>query len=232
MKVFAFVFARGGSKGLPGKNLTLLGDKPLVAWSIDVVHQVPEVGTVFVSTEDPEIARVAAQYDAQVIERPAVLASDTAPEWLSWQHAVRHVMQTHGGFDIFVSAPPTSPLRTADDISAAITSLSGDTDAVVTMTESARSPWFNMVKRADDGTLSTVLENDGSIARRQDAPKTYDLTTVAYVARPQFILSASNIWDGCVRGVEVSYRSAVDIDSRVDLEYAEFLLQRTGEEQE
>ncbi|MDA3951958.1 MAG: hypothetical protein PF508_22305 [Spirochaeta sp.] len=106
----------------------------------------------------------------------------------------------------------------------AIAAWDKDTDIVLTMSESARSPWFNMVMRDDDGYLRTVLNTEGKVSRRQNAPWTYDLTTVAYVARPQFVLSSTSIWDGRVRGIEVSKRSAVDIDTIQDFKYAEFLL--------
>lgn len=224
IRVFAFVFARGGSKGLPGKNIKPLAGKPLLGWSIDVARNVESIEKVFVSTDDPEIARVAREFEADVIDRPSELAADDAPEWLSWQHAIEWVQERQGVFDVFVSLPATAPLRSVSDVECAITALDKDTDIVLTMSESARSPWFNMVVSDNDGHLKTVLKPEGSIARRQDAPRTYDLTTVAYVARPQFILSSTMIWDGRVRGIEVSKKSAVDIDTIEDFEYAEFLL--------
>ena len=224
MKLFAFVFARGGSKGLPGKNVRKLGDKPLLAWSIDLAHSIKEVENVFVSTDDEVISTVARKYGATVIHRPSHLAADDSPEWLSWQHAIRWVMDKHGNFDAFLSLPATAPLRSRDSVERCIRSLSDDTDVVLTMVESARNPWFNMVATDADGMLSLVNNPRGAIVRRQDVPKTYDLTTVAYVARPAFVLQSNSMWDGQVRGVTVPPRSAVDIDTIDDFRYAEFLL--------
>ena len=85
MRTFAFVFARGGSKGIPRKNLQLLDGKPLLAWSIEMGQILSEIKQVFVSTEDAEIADVANALGAEVINRPGHIARDTSPEWLAWQ---------------------------------------------------------------------------------------------------------------------------------------------------
>ncbi|OPL11931.1 MAG: acylneuraminate cytidylyltransferase [delta proteobacterium MLS_D] len=224
MRIFAFVFARGGSKGLPGKNIRLLMGKPLLGWSIDTAKQIERIDRVFVSTEDPEISEVAIRFGAEVIERPPELATDSAAEWLAWQHAVKVAEERHGSFDIFLSLPATAPLRKVDDVISALDALTDDRDVVVTMTESRRSPWFNMVMDRGDGALRTVMQTDGKFVRRQDAPKTYDLTTVAYATRPAFVKNSNGIWDGRVSGVEVPLRSAVDIDTIDDFLYAEYLL--------
>lgn len=224
MRVNAFVFARGGSKGLPGKNIKPLAGKPLVGWSIDVARDVDAIENVFVSTDDPKIADLAREFGATVIGRPSELAADDAPEWLSWQHAVEWVQERHGDFDVFVSLPATAPLRSVTDVDRAIAALDEDADVVLTMTESARSPWFNMVMEDEKGLLRTVIKPEMGVSRRQDAPQTFDLTTIAYVSRPSFVLSSASIWDGRVRGVEVSKRSAVDIDTIEDFKYAEFLI--------
>ena len=93
MSCIAFIFARGGSKGLPGKNIKPLCGKPLLHYAIDVAKQVPEISKVFVSTDCDDIANCARDAGAEVINRPAELASDTAPEWAAWQHAIRYVQQ-------------------------------------------------------------------------------------------------------------------------------------------
>src|SRR5690349_10660690 len=121
MSVIAFIFARGGSKGIPRKNLRTLGGRPLLAWSIETAAACPEIDRVIVSTDDAEIAEVGRAHGAETpFMRPADLATDTSPEWLSWQHAIRTVRSQSGPFDLFVSVPTTSPLRRPEDISAAI----------------------------------------------------------------------------------------------------------------
>lgn len=229
MKVFAFVFARGGSKGLPGKNIRVLGNKPLLAWSIDTARSVDRIDEVFVSTDSVDIQNVARKYEAIVIERPPELASDVSPEWLSWQHAVKWAQQYYGSFDLFISLPATAPLRSNKDVEDCMDAMRDGIDVVVTMVDSHRNPWFNMVKRDSGGTVETVNKSDGSIVRRQDAPQTFDLTTVAYVARPQFVLESYSIWDGKVGAVEVPRERAVDIDTIEDFRYVEFLLMNKAE---
>ena len=83
MKTYAFVFARGGSKGVPGKNIRELAGKPLLAYSIDMAHEIEAVDKVFVSTDDPAIAAIARNYCANVIDRPEEVAQDNTPEWMA-----------------------------------------------------------------------------------------------------------------------------------------------------
>ena len=105
-------------------------------------------------------------------------------------------------------------------------SLDETTDMVVSITEAARSPWFNMVKQDSDGFLKVIMEKkETTYIRRQDTPAIYDMTTVAYVTRPGFIKNAAGIFDGQVRGVEIPVERAIDIDTELDFKIAEFLIQ-------
>lgn len=224
MKIFAFVFARGGSKGVPGKNIRQLVDKPLLGHALTVAKQIPEIERSFVSTDSLEIAAVAKAYGATVISRPPELAEDNSPEWLAWRHAIESVRETVGCFDCFVSLPATAPLRLAEDVRNCLDVLDEETDAVVTMTPAHRSPWFNMVKTDDVGYLSVLLKDGGRVVRRQDAPRTFDLTTLAYVLRPEFIMTHDSLWQGRVRGVQILQERAIDIDTECDFRIAEFLM--------
>lgn len=224
-KTFAFIFARGGSKGLPRKNLLEINRIPLVGHCILIAKEIEDISDIYVSTDSAEISDIAIKYGAKVINRPLDLASDSSPEWDSWKHAIMHVVNTRGPFDRFISLPPTSPLRSQSDVVNCLDSLKAHVDAVVTMTPSQRSPWFNMVNRIDSHYLKLVNENL-IISRRQDSPKCYDLTTVAYVSRPDFVLRASSIWDGRVVGVEIPRERAIDIDDVIDFEVATMLASR------
>ena len=226
MKTYAFVFARGGSKGLPRKNIRKLAGKPLLAYSIEQAEEINAIDELFVSTEDPAIAAVALEYGANVIDRPAKLAQDDTPEWLAWQHAVEWIQKQGDLFDIFLSLPTTAPLRNSEDILGALKKLDDRTDAVLTMTHAARSPWFNMVKKGRDEYIELLIQNKKKTHHRQDAPVVFDLTTVAYVTRPEFILSHDAIFEGRLRAVEIPRERALDIDTEMDLEIAEFLMQR------
>ncbi len=226
-RTVAFVFARGGSKGVPRKNVRLLDGKPLIAHSIEVGLATPGVETVVVSTDDEEIASVARACGAEVpFMRPAELAQDHSPEWLAWRHAISWFVAERGSFDCFVSLPATSPFRSVEDVLACIAKLRADpaTDVVITVTDANRSPYFNMV-HLDEGQHATIVipPKDGGIVRRQDAPPVYDMTTVAYAARPKFVETADRLFAGKVSAVLVPGERAADIDTELDFKMAEAL---------
>lgn len=225
MKNFAFVFARGGSKGLPGKNIKPLDGKPLIQYSIETAKDCPSIDEVFVSTDDIAIADVARKAGAIIIERPAELASDTSPEWLSWRHAIEWVENHYGKFKYFVSLPATSPLRDVSDVEGAITKLeSSIADICISVTPASRSPYFNMVKVLDNGTCELVIKPEGALTRRQDAPDVFDITTVVYVATPKFIQNNDSLFSGKVTSVVIPKDRAVDIDDIYDFNMAEAIL--------
>ncbi len=219
-KVFAFVFARGGSKGLPRKNVLPLGGIPLVAHSILTAKKLETIDRVFVSTDDDEIKSVAHEYGAEVIDRPQQLAGDTASEIDAWRHAIKYLQERGEEFDVFLSLPATSPLRNCSDINACLNSLDNNTDVVITVTPASRSPYFNMVSRGSEG-FSRILNASDGYTRRQDAPEVFDITTVAYVLRPEFILNNRKIFDGKVKSIIIPKERAVDIDDYWDYKYAE-----------
>ena len=222
--VVAFVFARGGSKSVPGKNLRVVGGRSLLARSIAVAQQVVGNDRVFVSTDSEKIALEAQANDARVIHRDGSLASDDSPEWLSWQHAITEVRELGIDFGIFVSVPTTAPLRAVSDVQACIDALDDSVDCAVTMTPATHSPAFNMVTRDQGNLIRLGAEETSSSSRRQDTPEMFNLTTVAYAARPEFILNHSSLWQGRVRGVNVPQERALDIDTEWDLHVADLVL--------
>ena len=226
MKTFAFVFARGGSKGVPGKNIRNFSNQPLLAYSLEIAKKIHEISSIFVSTEDLQIAKIAKIWGAIVIDRPVELAQDESSEWLAWQHAVEWVKEHHGDFDRFVSLPATSPLRNENDVQACLNALDDETDMVITTTETNRSPWFNMVRVGEDNHISLLFEGGKKFVRRQDVPKAYDMTTVAYVTRPSFIMLESGILNGRTKAVMIPTERAIDIDTEFDWEIAEYLMDK------
>lgn len=227
MKATAFIFARGGSKGLPGKNTRRLGGKPLIAWSIEHALVIKRIARVIVSTDSQEIAAVAREYGAEVpFIRPAELARDDSPEWLAWRHALNYLLDKDGALpDALVSVPTTAPLRLPLDIENCLDEYEkGDADIVITVTDARRSPYFNMVKSHADGTVGLVIPPQSAIVRRQDAPTVFDMATVTYVARPEFVLTHDAAFEGRVRAVHVPAERAVDIDTLLDFQIAECLL--------
>lgn len=227
MKATAFIFARGGSRGLPGKNIRPLGGKPLIAWSIEHALAVKRIERLIVSTDSEEIAAVARDYGAEVpFIRPAELARDDSPEWLAWRHALNYLQESDGVLpEAMVSVPATAPLRVPLDIENCLDEYEkGDADMVITVTDAHRSPYFNMVKTQVDGAVSLVIPPCSAITRRQDAPVVFDMATVAYVARPEFVMTRNATFEGRVRAVHVPAERAMDIDTLLDFQIAECLL--------
>jgi CMP-N-acetylneuraminic acid synthetase len=227
MKAVAFIFARGGSKGLPGKNIRPLGGKPMIAWSIEHALAIKRIARVIVSTDSEEIAAVARDYGAEVpFIRPAELARDDSPEWLAWRHALNFMRETTGELpEVMVSVPTTAPLRLALDIENCLDEYEkGEADIVITITDAHRSPYFNMVKNNADGTVGLVNPPQLALARRQDAPVVYDMATVCYVANPAFVMTHNASFEGRVRAVHVPAERAIDIDTLLDFRIAECLV--------
>jgi CMP-N-acetylneuraminic acid synthetase len=227
VKAIGFIFARGGSKGLPGKNIRPFAGKPLIAWSIEHARAVQRIERVIVSTDSREIADVARKFGAEVpFMRPEELAQDDSPEWLAWRHALNYLKETEGILpQVMVSIPSTAPLRSPIDINNCLDEYEiGGVDAVVTVTEAHRSPYFNMVKRNANGTIGLVIQPISAVTRRQDAPIVYDMATVAYVIKSEFVLKQQSIFAGRVGMVEVPRERAIDIDTMMDFKMAEFYL--------
>ena len=233
MRTFAFVFARGGSKGLPGKNIRPLLGKPLLCYAVDLAIQLNDIEHVFVSTEDEEIATIARAAGAVVIPRPVELATDTSAEFLSWQHAVAWAEQHYGQFERFVSLPATAPLRHASDVQSAMSRLQQTrADICVSMTPAHRSPYFNMVRQLSDGLVQIAIPADDALCRRQDAPVLFDLTTVVYVTTPAYIRKSPGVLAGKVTAITVPKNRAIDIDDIDDFIVAEALLAHALTEKE
>ncbi len=222
------ICVRGGSKGVARKNLRLLGGKPLVAWAIDVARGCPSLDRVVVSTEDPEIAAVARQFGAEVpFVRPDELAQDGSPELLVWKHALRTLAAQDDRMpDVLVNLPATSPFRAVDDVEACIGALhEHSADLCITVRHAERSPYFNMVK-ITDGWAGLIMKPSTPIFRRQDAPEVFDITTVAYAARADYVLRTDKLLGERVCATIVPEGRSLDIDTELDLAFAEFLLKR------
>ena len=223
-KTFCFIFARGGSKGIPKKNILPIAGLPLLVHSINLAKNIEEIDKIFVSTDCNEIAEIANKENVDIIKRPSELAQDNSAEWLAWQHAIKYVQASEGKFDRFLSLPTTAPLRIKEDIERCLFALNEDVDLVLTMSKANRSPWFNMVT-ADSLSMVNLIFKDSGIKRRQDAPDCYDLTTIAYVSRPEYIINSSSMWDGNVCGVEIPRERCMDIDNPFDYSVAKFLME-------
>lgn len=227
--VLGVIPARGGSKGLPGKNLHLLAGKPLIGWTIDAARAAHSVDAVVVSTDDEEIARVAVELGAEVpFVRPAELATDDAPMVDAVLHALDALAGMERAYAQVVLLQPTSPLRTGAHIDAAseLLRISG-AEAVVSVTETEHSPsWSNTLP--PDGRMGAFIRPEVVGVRRQDLPLYYRLNGAIYLIDVE-TLRRKRAFVGDFAVAYVMPRDAsVDIDTLVDLEYAEFLLSRQG----
>lgn len=230
MRIVGLICARGGSKGIPGKNLRPLAGEPLIARTVRQALSVRGLERLIVSTDSDEIASVARSAGASVpFARPAELSRDDSPEWLVWRHALSYLETTGDGrFDALLVVPTTAPLRNVADLESCLQEFAkGGADVVITVTDAHRNPYFNMVRLDPDGTVAPAITSKAAPRRRQDAPLVYDMTTVAYVARPEVVMTRNGIFDGRVRHVHVPPERAVDIDTELDLRIAEFLA-KTG----
>lgn len=225
--VLGLICARGGSKRVPRKNLRPLGGKPLIAHTIQTALQCRYVSPLIVSTEDEEIAKVAKRWGADVpFMRPAPLAADDSAEWLSWQHALIQMERIlEKRIDYLIGLPTTSPFRSTEDIDGCFQKLiHSDADAVITLCEADRNPYFNMVT-LQDSWLKIAIPSAKRVVRTQEAPTVYGITTVAYACRRDFVLNSESLFDGKIQGVLVPKERALDIDTEIDLKFAEFLIQ-------
>ena len=211
---------------MPKKNIRPLAGKPLIAYAIETALQAPSLGSVIVSTDDEEIAEVARNFGARVpFLRPRDLASDTAPEWQAWQHALEWVESQDGPIDAMVSIPTTSPFRDVEDVESCISMLQGTptADAVITVKKGERNPYFNMVTVDRENVAALAIPSPSEVARRQDAPEVLDITTVAYAVRPHYVRNSEGLFDGKVVAVEVPQERALDIDTPYDFWLAELI---------
>ena len=230
--VVAAVFARGGSKGLPGKNLRLLDGKTLLSLAIDHAFAVEGVSEVYVSTDSEEIATEAKNAGATVpFLRPADLAKDDSPEWAAWQHLVKFVSHNNlNAPEYLLAVPVTAPLRATEDIEGCIRVALADKslDGAICVTPSRRNPNFNMARLNADGSLKLAAAKISSQQpyRRQDAEVLYEIVPAAYFMKTDYILSFGSMWAGRLGSHIVPEERAVDIDSEIDFQIAEFLYNR------
>ena len=159
MSTLCVISARGGSKGVPCKNIRPISGKPLIAWSIEQAQSSSLIDHVVVSTDNDEIAKIALKYNAEVpFKRPEFLASDKSGKWEVWQHALRECEKFYiKNFEIYVDLDCTSPLRDVLDINKAIEKYKrSNLDAIFSVCESRKNPYFNMIEYSKNNNLKIV----------------------------------------------------------------------------
>jgi CMP-N-acetylneuraminic acid synthetase len=226
MKIFAFIFARGNSKGIKNKNIKNFLGKPLLLNTIKFAKKVKIFDKIILSSDDNQILSLGNKNKLILVKRPRKLASDNSPEWLSWKHAIRSIYEIHNFFDLMVVLPCTSPLRIKQDLQKCINAINSRVDVVTTIAKSNHHPSFNMVGKNNDNYIDIYSKTKKNIFRRQDAKPIFNLTNSIYVTRPNYVLSRKNMFEGRVKGIQIPQERSVDIDSIFDFVFAEEMFKR------
>jgi CMP-N,N'-diacetyllegionaminic acid synthase len=228
MNILCTVCARGGSKGVPGKNIKLLNGKPLIAYTIEVAQKWGKADKIIVSTDSEKIADIAKNYDVEVpFLRPVELAGDSSGKIGAIKHAITFLEGKGEYYDIIVDLDVTAPLRTIDDLDNALKLfLDNDVNNVYSVCEARRNPYFNMVELSENGRVKLCKNIDKTILSRQTAPKIYDMNASIYVYKRDFIMNT----DICHSDNTIAYvmppERSIDIDNQLDFEFIEFLLEK------
>ena len=225
--ILGVITARGGSKGIPGKNIKVLGDKPLIAYTIESAKKSKLITHLIVSTDDEEIADVAKKYGADApFIRPKELAQDTTPHLPVMQHAIKFMVDKLGiVFDYAVILQPTSPFRMPEDIDGTIQKLI-DTraDSAVSLVESDKSMHPMKAKKLEgDKVLAYCMEEVEGI-RRQDIPIAYRRSGAVYAMKRDLLLKDNRLYGDFVVGCVVPKERSIDIDEPFDWLRAKHML--------
>lgn len=223
-RVTALIPARGGSKRLPRKNVKLLGDKPLIAWSIETALASKYIDRVIVSTDDDEIKQVSEQYGAEVpFLRPEHLSNDHASSFDVIKHAIGFLQLNHAN-ELIVLLQPTSPLRLVVELDTSLEFfISKNAKGVVSISETEHSPmWSNTLP--ESCCMSDFIRPEVQGKRSQDLPQFFRLNGSIYIYEILTLLEKGNIFfNENVYGFETSLETSIDIDTALDFKIAEIL---------
>jgi len=223
MKLLALIPARGGSKGIPGKNIKQLAGKPLLGWTIDSAKQASCVDQIVVSTDDEEIASVARELGAEVpFMRPSDLATDHAPAI----DLVMHALEQLPDVDWVLLLQPTSPLRTAEDIESIVRlCIERGASSAVSVTEADKHPYW-MYECDERGRLQRVISDQPVITRRQDLPLAYALNGALYLACREWFFEHRLFIGPNTLGYVMPKERSVDLDTPQDWNWVEYLIEQ------
>lgn len=225
MKSLFLITARGGSKGIPHKNIKPLNGKPLIYYAIDVARQFVGDTDICVSTDGDDIIKTVEDYGLIVpFKRPDELASDTAGSYEVILHAIKFYEDRGIHYDNVVLLQPTSPFRTKEDVEGCMAKYDNGCDMVVSVKPASANPYYDIFEVDSKGHL-VISKGDGKITRRQEAPKCYEYNGAVYVINIDS-LKAQHMNDfQRIRFYEMSEIHSVDLDTMLDWKYAELLIQ-------
>jgi len=225
--VICLICAREGSKGIKNKNIISFHKKPLIEWTFQIAKKIKKFKKIYVSTDSKKIIKIAKKNKIEVpFKRPDNLAKTNSKEIDVWRHALRYLKKINQYPDILVVMPVTSPLRKKSQILHSINKFIKDkSDILITVKDSDNNPYFNMVEISKKG-LAKIVINKNKFYSRQKAPKVYSVSTICYVADPDYILKTQNIFDGKVSVAKFDRESSIDIDDFYDLKLAKMLFNK------
>ena len=229
MKRLCTICARGGSKGVPNKNIRQIGGKPLIVHSVLQAQLSGLFEAIAVSSDSPEILDISKKYGADYsIVRPQDLASDSAPKLPAIQHCVNEVERISGkNFDVIVDLDVTSPLRLTKDIEGAVRLLEEkNVSNVITGCPARRSPYFNLVERDEDDYVRLSKPPEQIITRRQDAPECFDMNASIYVWKRAGLIGSESIFNADTLLFVMPEERSIDVDHEWEFEYVEFLFNK------
>lgn len=225
MKVIAVIPARGGSKGVPRKNIKLLAGKPLIAYTIETALQSKSLDRVIVSTDDEEIAKISSDYGAEVINRPAQLAKDETPTMSVIFHVLQVLKIRNFEPEIVILLQPTSPLRTSYDIDCATKLfLENYNESVVSVCEVEHPPYWSF--KIKDKYLKPVCGEKYLEMRRQDLPVVYFPNGAIYVSSPDVLKKYKSFFCSKTIPYIMPPERSVDIDNEIHFMLSELLIKR------
>ncbi len=229
MNILVTICARGGSKGIPGKNIKSLAQKPLIAYTIDHGFKILQKfeGTMALSTDSSEIKKVAKAYNLESdYERPAELATDSAGKIAAIRDVLKYYeTRNKKSYDYILDLDVTSPMRTIEDITEALELLQQDPDAlnIFSVSPPKRNPYFNMVERKENGYFHLVKDHT-TFTSRQSSPEVYDMNASFYIyTRRYFNLDISSSVTRFSK-IYLMKHHCFDLDEPVDFEFMDFLL--------
>lgn len=226
-EILAIIPARGGSKGLPRKNIRPVAGQPLIAWTVRAAQRATSITRVVVSTDDEEIAKTARQFGAEVpFLRPAELARDETPQTPPLEHALQWLAEKENYHpEIVVMLQPTSPLRTAEDIDLTIETLVARTaDAVVSVYPAKQHPFWTKLIDAEGRLRPFIPNTPATILRRQDLPAAYSLNGAVYAVKTEVLLRCHTLFPDNLFPYVMPAERSLDIDTLQDLHVADLLL--------
>ncbi len=226
-KILALIPARGGSKGIPHKNIIDLNGKPLIAYTIDSAKKSRYIDNIVVSTDDQNIADVSKKLGAKVpFIRPTYLAADESKTEDVVLHALQYLENNGESYDVLILLQPTQPLRTEDDIDKALELFEKlDEQSVVSISEVSDNPI--LIRRLGEGGQLEKLLKRSSTCRRQDMEAYYRVNGAIYINRINEISENTSLNDNCI-GFLMDRSHSIDIDTYEDLDWARFYLNKRG----